>query len=136
MRLWRAITRNHARTHPQARDPRLRGRVYELPYRQVWQAVQDEAAAMPRWTVDSVDARAGVLGAEARTRMWKFVDDVEVRVSLDLHGWTRVDVRSASRAGGADLGANARRIARFLHRLDARLSPPGRGAQPDQPLDP
>ena len=131
MRLWRALTRSKARTSPEARDPRLRGRVYELPFTTVWQAVQAEAAAMPRWTIGQVDARTGVLGAEARTRLWKFVDDVEVRVSLDLHGWTRVDVRSASRVGAADLGANARRIARFLHRLDERLAPPGRRPQPD-----
>ena len=132
MRLWRALTRNKARTHPQEKDPRLRGRVYALPYSIVWQAVQDEAAAMPRWTVGRTDPRAGRLGAEARTRMWKFVDDVEVKVTLDLHGWTRVDVRSASRVGGADLGTNARRIARFLHRLDERLHRPGEGPDPQR----
>lgn len=130
MRLWRALTRNQADTHPDASDPRLRGRVYALPFTAVWQAVQEQAAATPGWTVGAVDPRAGVLGAEARTRMLRFVDDVEVRVSLDLHGWTRVDLRSASRVGGADLGTNARRIARFLHGLDARLHQPGGAAHP------
>ena len=129
-RIWRAITRSRAETSPGERDPRLRGRVYALPYARVWQAVEDEAAAMPRWSVGRIDGRAGVLGAEARTRMWRFVDDVEVHVSLDLHGWTRVDVRSTSRMGGADLGTNARRIARFLHRLDARLHRDGEGTEP------
>jgi hypothetical protein len=37
-----------------------------------------------------------------------------------------VDVVSQSRVGGADLGVNARRIARFLHALDRRL-----GRRPD-----
>jgi len=130
MRLWRAITRSRAGTHPDESDPRLRGRVYSLPYAEVWQAVQAQAAAMPRWVVTAVDGRGGVLRAEARTRMWKFVDDVEVRVTLDPHGWTRVDVRSASRVGRADLGTNTRRIARFLHRLDGRLHRTGEGPDP------
>jgi uncharacterized protein (DUF1499 family) len=132
MRLWRALTRNRARTHPHEADPRLRGRIYALPYAEVWKAVQDEAAAMPRWVVTEVDGRGGRLTAEARTRMWKFVDDVMVRVSLDPHGWTRVDVHSASRTGRADLGTNARRIARFLHRLDGRLHRPGEGPDPQR----
>lgn len=130
MRLWRALTRNQANTHPDASDPRLRGRVYALPYRAVWQAVQEQATSTRGWTVGAVDPRAGVLGAEARTRMLGFVDDVEVRVSLDPEGWTRVDLRSASRVGRADLGTNARRIARFLHGLDARLHRRGEEAHP------
>jgi uncharacterized protein (DUF1499 family) len=130
MRLWKALTRNRARTHPEEHDPRLRGRTYARPYAEVWQAVQAEAEAMPRWVVTAVDGRGGVLSAEARTRMWRFVDDVEVRVTLDPHGWTRVDLRSASRVGGADLGTNARRIARFLHRLDGRLHRSGGGPDP------
>jgi hypothetical protein len=131
--LWRALTRSRARTHPDERDPRLRGRVYALPFAPVWSVVRAEAEAMPRWVVTSADARAGLLSAEARTRMWKFVDDVEVRVTLDPHGWTRVDVRSASRVGAADLGTNARRIARFLHRLDGRLHRAGEGPDPHRP---
>jgi uncharacterized protein (DUF1499 family) len=38
---------------------------------------------------------------------------------------TRVDLRSASRVGRADFGTNARRIARFLQKLDDRLSSAG-----------
>jgi uncharacterized protein (DUF1499 family) len=47
---------------------------------------------------------------------------VWVRLSLDEDGQTRVDMASSSRKGGGDLGTNARRIARFLRTLDARLS--------------
>jgi uncharacterized protein (DUF1499 family) len=106
--------------------------VYSLPFNEVWERVQQEAACMPRWVVTTTDPRTGSLRAEARTRMWKFVDDVEVTVTLDPHGWTRVDLSSASRVGGADLGTNARRIARFLHRLDRRLHRPGDGADPER----
>ena len=67
--------------------------------------------------------------AEARTALWKFVDDVWIRISLDELGLTRVDVSSQSRVGKADLGVNARRIARFLHALDRRMQPGTRGGK-------
>ncbi len=127
MGIWTALTRNVAQTRPDAHDRRLRGRAYAVPYAGVWDAALATARAMPRWTVGEPDARTGTIRAEARTSLWKFTDDVAIRISLDDKGMTRVDVRSASRVGSADLGANARRVARFLHALDARLAP-GEGA--------
>ena len=89
----------------------------------MWRAALETARARPRWTVTEASARDGVIEAEARTALWRFVDDVEVRVWLDGDGSTRVDLTSQSRVGSADLGTNARRIARFLHALDRRLLP-------------
>jgi uncharacterized protein (DUF1499 family) len=114
----------HARaaTSPDARDPRLRGRTYAIPFVEVWDAAQDVARSRRGWTVTSADARAGEITAEARTLLWRLTDDVRVLLTLDADGMTRVDVESASRVGRGDLGANARRIARFLHALDRRLA--------------
>ena len=122
MGLLTALTGNRAFTDPEADDPRLRGRIYGVPFARVWQAADEVARATRGWTVVSSDPRAGEIVAEARTRLWKFTDDVWVRLSLDEDGQTRVDMASASRKGSADLGTNARRIARFLRTLDARLS--------------
>jgi hypothetical protein len=127
MGLIRALTRNRAWTDPESPDPRLRGREYPVPFTTVWNAVQETVRAQRRWTVTQADARRGEIEAEARTALWRFVDDVWIRVSLDDLGLTRVDVSSASRVGRGDLGVNARRIARFLHALDRRLLPDGRG---------
>lgn len=122
MSIVSALTRNRAFTDPAADDPRLRGRVYAIPYAEVWSAAVGLAESSSGWTVLSTDARAGEIQAEARTRAFSFVDDVWVRLSLDRQGQTRVDVASSSRVGRADFGTNARRIARFLHALDARLA--------------
>lgn len=122
-RLIRALTRNRAWTDPEAPDRRLRGREYAVPFTTVWEAALETARSWKRWTVVSAEARRGEIQAEARTALWKFVDDVLIRVSLDELGLTRVDVTSQSRVGRADLGTNARRIARFLHALDRRLEP-------------
>lgn len=121
MGLLRALTRNRAFTEPDADDPRLRGRSYSVPFVQVWDAALEIARSTRGWTVVSSDPRAGEIVAEATTRLWKFTDDVWIRMSLDEEGQTRVDLASASRKGGADLGTNARRIARFLRTLDGRL---------------
>ena len=122
MGLLRALTQNRAFTDPEADDPRLRGRSYGVPFAQVWNAALQIAQQTRGWTVVSSDPRAGEIVAEATTRLWKFTDDVWVRMSLDEDGQTRVDDASSSRKGSADLGTNARRIARFLRSLDARLS--------------
>ncbi|HEX7240189.1 MAG TPA: DUF1499 domain-containing protein [Longimicrobiaceae bacterium] len=120
MSLLSALTTNRAWTDPAAADHRLRGRLYAVPFAQVWRAALAEAEAR-RWTVVEADPAAGEIHAEARTRLWKFTDDVWVRLSLDSDGLTRLDMVSASRVGSADLGTNARRIARFLHALDRRM---------------
>lgn len=122
MRIWRSLTRNRAFTGPGADDPRLATRRYAVPFARVWSAALATAGTLPRWRVVAADGRKGEIAAEASTLLWKFVDDVWIRVWLDEDGWTCVDVASSSRVGRSDLGTNARRIARFLHRLERRLS--------------
>lgn len=120
--LYLALTRNRAATSVSSADPRLRTPVLPLPRARVWDAVVAVARAEPGWTVTAAGAETGELRAEARTRLLRFVDDVTVRVSTTGDGATRVDVASASRVGRADLGANRRRIARFLHGVRRHLA--------------
>lgn len=55
----------------------------------------------------------GRFDATDTTSIFRFVDDVTVRVR-PLGNGSRIDVRSKSRDGQGDLGANANRIRRFL----------------------
>lgn len=71
------------------------------------------AARRLGWTLVAEDEGAGRIEAFDRTRWYGFVDDVVVRVAPAGAG-SRIDVRSASRLGKSDIGANARRIRRFL----------------------
>ncbi len=121
MSLFRALTTNRAFTDPRSEDPRLRGRTYDVPFAVVWNAVLAEVESRPRWTLVEARPVEGEVQAEARTRVWRFTDDVWIRLSLDFRGQTRLDMVSASRVGRGDLGTNARRIARFLHAVDRRL---------------
>ena len=79
-----------------------------------------------KWNV--VDSRAptlvrrdGLIEAVARTPIMGFRDDVVIRVS-PLGQGTRIDMRSASRFGAHDLGANASRIRSLLEDLDNTIS--------------
>ncbi len=53
--------------------------------------------------------------------MFRFKDDIEIRVLLDENALTRVDLQSQSIKNRYDLGVNTRRIGRFLVRLDKLL---------------
>ena len=65
--------------------------------------------------------RDGVIEAVARTPIMGFRDDVVIRVTPVGQG-TRVDMRSASRFGNHDLGANASRIRSLLEEIDDTVS--------------
>jgi len=53
------------------------------------------------------------LHAEFTTRLMRYIDDVELLLDADI-----VHVRSASRVGHSDLGANRKRVERLRRRLE------------------
>lgn len=65
------------------------------------------------WDVVAADEAAGRIEAVATTAIMGFRDDVVIRIRGDA-GTTLIDLRSVSRVGQSDLGANAKRIRRFL----------------------
>src|SRR5688572_5677905 len=75
-----------------------------------------DAARSMGWQVAATDSAAGRLEATHTTRWFGFKDDVIVRIRPEGTG-SRVDVRSVSRVGLSDLGANADRIREFLGKL-------------------
>lgn len=80
----------------------------------------ERAARALGWTRVASDPAAGTLEAQDVTRIFRFVDDVVIRVRPAPGGaGSRVDVRSKSRDGRGDLGANAARIRAFQAALRA-----------------
>jgi uncharacterized protein (DUF1499 family) len=71
-------------------------------------------------TQPPVPTRAGDIEAVARTLIMGFRDDVVVRVS-PVGAGSRIDVRSASRYGTHDFGANAKRVASLLSDIDEAM---------------
>jgi len=68
------------------------------------------------WEITYRDAETGVLEAVDVTRIFRFVDDIVVRIRPQAAG-SVIDVRSKSRDGKSDMGANATRIRAFRDAL-------------------
>lgn len=87
-----------------------------VPFADAPEAAQARARAAllaePRLRI--VTERAGYVHAEARTRVFRFVDDVEVVVDAGARVFR---FRSASRQGRTDLGVNRQRMTRVADRL-------------------
>ena len=69
------------------------------------------------WTIVTADSASGHIEATDTSRWFGFEDDIVIRLTPWGAG-TRVDVRSVSRVGQGDVGANARRIRRYLDALE------------------
>lgn len=74
------------------------------------------------WTV--IDFRLSDTGKEDRyleafdeTKVFGFIDDISIRIT-PIDTGSRIDIRSASRLGLGDLGANAARIQRFINKFN------------------
>lgn len=75
------------------------------------------AARSLGWEITYENPEEGTFDATDTTAIFRFVDDVTVRVRSQ--GWgSRIDVRSKSRDGRGDLGANAARIERFAAQIE------------------
>ena len=109
--------------HGGAEVPRLQRQAYPDIQSIRLEVAPDEAFAAARraamelgWTVTAEMPEDGVLEAYDVTRFFRFVDDLVIRVRRDGDG-SVVDIRSTSRVGRGDLGANAARIRRFAERI-------------------
>jgi uncharacterized protein (DUF1499 family) len=76
------------------------------------------AEHMPGWTVTHTDEASGTIEAIAETPLFHFQDDVAIRIRPDGADGARVDIRSKSRDGQGDIGANAARIRAYVTALE------------------
>ncbi len=83
---------------------------------QAYARVVAVARGMPAWEIVVEDPAAQTLEAVATSSLFRFEDDVAIRVRPAPAG-ARVDVRSRSRVGLSDQGANAKRIEAFRTKL-------------------
>lgn len=86
-------------------------------------AMAQRAAQASGWEIVAASPAALRIEATATTRLFGFKDDVVIRITPAPQG-SRVDLRSVSRVGRGDLGANAARIRAFVRRLDAERRRP------------
>jgi uncharacterized protein (DUF1499 family) len=87
-----------------------------VPPAEAFKRVEAAAKQMPAWEITRVDAAAYALEGTATTRLFRFQDDFVVEVRPQASG-SVVQMRSKSRDGKGDVGANAARIRAFFANL-------------------
>ncbi len=80
-----------------------------------------EAVKARGWTVVTDDVQSGSIEATVSSFWFDFKDDVMIRVMPEGEG-SRIDVRSISRVGLSDLGANSKRVSDLLTEIQTRLN--------------
>jgi uncharacterized protein (DUF1499 family) len=95
--------------------PDIQPVILALPPEEVFEAALATARAQG-WEIVAAVPAEGRIEATATTFWFGFKDDVVLRISAD-HGGTRLDIRSKSRVGRSDVGANAARIRAFREDL-------------------
>ncbi len=78
-----------------------------------------QVATAMGWDIYLQDRNAGIIEAVDTTAVMGFRDDIVIRVRTNEAG-ALVDLRSVSRVGVGDLGANAKRIRAFLEAVQQR----------------
>ncbi len=78
---------------------------------------QAVAATMPSWKIVQVDASRHAIEGISTSRLFQFKDDFVIEVRDSPNGGSRVEMRSKSRVGKGDIGANAARIEAFFAKL-------------------
>jgi uncharacterized protein (DUF1499 family) len=88
----------------------------DLPAEEAFARVGEAARKRADWEITRVDAPARVLEGVAVSRVFRFKDDFVIEVRVE-EGRSLVHMRSRSRDGRSDIGANAARIRDFLASL-------------------
>jgi uncharacterized protein (DUF1499 family) len=118
MRFLRWFTHNWADTDEPG-DPGLVPLELPLTLPEALERVQSVIRGLPRWHVETVDTANGTVQATRHTRLWRFVDDVAIRLEPTAGG-CRVHARSQSRVGKGDFGQNRRNLFELFRALARR----------------
>jgi len=118
LRAWPVI--NIVETGRTPEYPDIQPRRYAERKARVHEAAHRAIESLPRWTLVSQDAAQGVIRAVVTSRLFRFVDDVQIRIE-EKDGGAIINVRSASRVGKSDFGQNARHIRSLFEAIDRQL---------------
>ncbi|MGH8565970.1 MAG: DUF1499 domain-containing protein [Gammaproteobacteria bacterium] len=117
-RLVTYLGTNVAETRPEHPFPELRPRFYALPPDRLY-AVTREAMGGLGWGIASEDPAGLHLTAVVESALWRFKDDVVVRVE-PAEGGSTLGMRSSSRIGRGDLAANTRHLLDLYAAIEQR----------------
>jgi uncharacterized protein (DUF1499 family) len=116
MSLFFWAARNWADTD-EGKDPTLAPVQMSMSLADTIKQIETVIAGLPRWHVESIDVSAGIIKATRRTRLFRFIDDITIRLESISPSATRLHARSQSRVGKGDLGQNRRNLLELLRQV-------------------
>lgn len=128
VRLKTYFTTHIAETRENHMFPELRPHRFAMPPEALFRVSQQAVSAMG-WTISSVEPTVYQLAAVATTGLWRFKDNVILRVYPSSNGGSILYIRSESQVGKGDLGANIRRVLDVTHHIEQQV---GDGKQAPQ----
>jgi hypothetical protein len=126
-RLMTYLTRNLAETSEDPELPELKLRRYPVSADRLYQVAQ-QAVSDLGWDLAATSDERKTLGAVVTSRLWRFRDDVTARAIADGKRSSLLHIRSRSRVGKGDLGANISHILDLQAAIEERLGERSRGS--------
>jgi len=108
-RLLTYLNTNVAETSEDSPFAELRLRRYEAPEGLLLDIARRAMQSLD-WEISNINAEKKEIHAVVTTKIWKFKDDVIVQIRSGQPSGSVLWVRSASRIGKGDLGANTRHV--------------------------
>ncbi len=120
-RLKTYLTTHVAETRENHPFPELRPRRFAVPPEVLFRFSR-QAVADAGWLVSNAQPTAYQLTAVATTLLWQFKDNVTLQVYTSPDGGSILYVRSESRVGKGDLGANIRRVLNVTQHIERQIT--------------
>lgn len=117
-RLSTYLNTNVAETAEDSLFPELRPRRYAAPPELLFDIAR-RAAQLLGWEIASLDAEKKEIQAVVTTKVFRFKDDVTIQIQPAQPSGSVLFVRSASRVGKGDLGANTRHVLDLVQAVNA-----------------
>ena len=115
MKLLFLTLRNWAETDEPG-DPELSNIILPWTADETLCRIEAVVRSLPRWRIEKADPAVGEIHLTRRTRLFRFVDDIRLRLEA-VPGGTRLRGRSQARLGFTDLGQNRRNLKTLLAAL-------------------
>ena len=111
------LSTNVAETSADSVFPELKLRRYEAPPSFLFDVARRAVQGM-KWEVTGMDDTKNEIHAVVTTKLWKYKDDVVIQIQPAQPSGSWLWVRSSSRVGKGDLGANTRHIMDLVRYVD------------------
>ena len=111
------LSTNVAETSAESVYPELKLRRYEAPPALLFDIARRAVLGL-KWEITAMDESKGEIQAVVTTKVWKYKDDVTIQIQPAQPSGSWLWVRSASRVGKGDLGANTRHIMDLVRYVD------------------